>query len=54
MNASVIATEMLKFWMPPARLPSMNASMLGWSTRRIAMLAPRRTPPCRTCSVAAS
>src|SRR5207247_52843 len=41
MNASVAATEMLKFVMPPSSLHSMNSRMSGWSTRRTPMFAPR-------------
>src|SRR3989441_7226425 len=55
MNASVTATEMLKFvtWVRSS-LQVMNSRMSGWSTRRIPMLAPRRVPPCFTTSVEAS
>jgi len=34
-------------------LQVMKSRMSGWSTERIAMLAPRRVPPCFTASVAA-
>ncbi len=55
MNASVTATEMLKFviWVMSS-LQVMNSRMSGWSTRRIPMFAPRRVPPCFTTSVEAS
>src|SRR2546428_363958 len=48
MNASVTATEMLKFvtWVRSS-LQVMNSRMSGWSTRRIPMLAPRRGGPLR-------
>ena len=55
MNASVTATEMLKFvtWVRSS-LQVMNSRMSGWSTRRMPILAPRRVPPCLTTSVDAS
>ena len=45
MNASVIATEMLKLvtW-DVSFLHVMKRRMSGWSTRRMPMLAPRRVP----------
>ena len=55
MKASVRPTEMLKL---VRRLVSflqvMKASISGWSTRRMPMLAPRRVPPCLMVSVATS
>ena len=55
MNASVMATEMLKFvTCEVSSLQVMKRRMSGWSTRRIPMLAPRRVPPCFTTSVEAS
>ncbi len=55
MNASVTATEMLKFVIcVTSLLHVMNSRMSGWSTRRIPMFAPRRVPPCFTTSVDAS
>ena len=55
MNASVTATEMLKFViLVVSSLQVMNSMMSGWSTRRMPMLAPRRVPPCFTTSVEAS
>ena len=55
MKASVMPTEMLKLfnWRWSA-LHMMKSMMSGWSTRRIAMLAPRRVPPCLMVSVAMS
>jgi hypothetical protein len=55
MNASVTATEMLKFVIcVTSRLHVTNSRMSGWSTRRMPMFAPRRVPPCFTTSVDAS
>src|SRR6266540_3067954 len=55
MNASVTATEMLKFvTCVRSSLQLMNSRTSGWSTRRMPMLAPRRVPPCFTTSVEAS
>ena len=55
MNASVTATEMLKFViLLVSSLQVTNSMMSGWSTRRMPMLAPRRVPPCLTTSVEAS
>ena len=53
MNSSVMATETLKLRSRRGSLLAlMNSSTSGWSTRKIPMLAPRRTPPCRIASVA--
>ena len=53
MNSSVRATLTLKFVICARSIfMSMNSMISGWSTRRIAMLAPRRVPPCLICSVA--
>ncbi len=53
-NPSVTATEILKFVMSVFLLLHLiNSSISGWSTRRMPMLAPLRTPPCFTASVAA-
>ena len=55
MNALVTPTEMLKLTnFSGSRLTCMNSMMSGWSTFRMAMLAPRRVLPCFTTSVAAS
>ncbi len=55
MKASVMATEMLKFWaVTPSRFMVMKCRTSGWSTRSTPMLAPRRVPPCLTASVPAS
>ena len=53
MKSSVTATEILKLFNSLSFcLQKMNSMMSGWSTFRMAMLAPRRVPPCLTCSVA--
>ena len=45
MNGSVTSTDRLKLRsLPASRLASMNASMSGWSHRRVAIIAPRRAP----------
>ncbi len=55
MKRSVTATLMLKFCSAVmSAFTLMKASMSGCSTSRIAMLAPRRVPPCLIDSVAAS
>ena len=55
MNFSVIATDTLKLVMTARSFfISMNSSMSGWSIDRMAMLAPRRVPPCLIAPVAAS
>jgi hypothetical protein len=55
MKAASTATEMLKFCsITMSDLTLMNFSMSGWYTERIAILAPRRVPPCLIASVAAS
>ena len=55
MKSSVTATDMLKLLrFLPSFLDSTNFNMSGWSTFIIAMLAPRRVPPCFTTSVAVS
>ena len=55
MNSSVMATEILKlFSFLLSFFAVMKSRISGWSTLRIAMLAPRLVPPCFTVSVAAS
>ena len=54
MNFSVMPTEMLKLVnFSLSSLQEMKSIMFGWSTRRMAMLAPLRVPPCLMVSVAA-
>ena len=53
MKLSVTPADMLKLAnFPSLVLHSMNSIISGWSTRRMAILAPRRVPPCLTVSVA--
>ncbi len=45
MKASVTSTERLKWLSTPCwRLAAMNASISGWSQRKVAIMAPRRAP----------
>ncbi len=53
MKASVSPTDMLKLFSSElVFLQLMNSMISGWSTRRMAILAPLLVPPCLTCSVA--
>src|SRR5690554_2472777 len=54
MKVPVIPTLRLKLVRTEVSLFAvMNSTIWGWSTLRIAMLAPRLVPPCLTASVAA-
>ena len=55
MKASVMPTEKLKLAkLPSVSLAAIKSRMSGWSTRRMAIWAPRRVPPCLMASVALS